>query len=61
MDKQRKKCVNCDFATYRSAEDIPGLKDYKRGDIRLYCTKHCKLIGERYICDDWTAVKGDLW
>lgn len=60
MDKQKKKCVNCDYAMYKSAKDC-NVKDYKRGDLCLYCTKHCKVIGERFVCDDWSPVKGDLW
>lgn len=51
MNKQKKKCVNCDCATY---------KDAKRGELCLYCTKHRKVIGERFVCDDWTAVKGGI-
>lgn len=60
MNKQKKKCVNCDFATYK-APKYYDVKDAKRGELCLYCTKHCKVIGERFVCDDWTAVKGDVW
>lgn len=60
MNRQKKKCVNCDCATYKAAKDC-NVKDAKRGDLCLYCTKHCKVIGERFVCDDWTQVKGDIW
>lgn len=59
MNKQKKKCVNCDYATYRSSKDC-GIESTKRGELCLYCAKHHKVIGERFVCDDWTAIKGRI-
>lgn len=60
MKKRKKKCINCDSATYKAAKDC-NIEDYKRGELCLYCVKRNKVIGERSVCDDWTPVKGDLW
>lgn len=59
MNKQKKKCVNCDCAMYRASKDC-GIENSKQGDLCLYCTKHHKAIGERFVCDDWTTIKGRI-
>lgn len=59
MNKQKNKCVNCDYAMYRASKDCD-IENSKQGYLCLYCTKHRKVIGERFVCDDWIKVRGNI-